>query len=171
VPQIFIWGGKLLIERLRKHSAALLITAPPETQLFSDYLSNVIDAAAVILDTEHPEQKSTDPLVVRRPSDTDFDAPKVPLPDFNGVAVHGVGEIQNAAEGLLKRTRRCIIVRKNKKTIEGLAEYYKRDVIWVEVAGSEQNAGLKQAVGRCVCASFRRNAGIQLLSAVDRARD
>src|SRR5260370_21429982 len=37
--------------------------------------------------------------------------------------------------------------------------------------GSEQNAGLKQAVGRFVCASFRRNAGIQLLSVVDRARD
>jgi hypothetical protein len=127
------WGGKLLIERLRKHSAALLITAPPETQLFADYLSNVIDAAAVILDTEHPEQKSTVPLAVRRPSDTDLDAPNVPLPDFNGVVVHGVGEIQNAAEGLLKRIRRCIIVRTTKKTIEGLAEYYKRDVVWVEV--------------------------------------
>lgn len=127
------WGGKLLIERLRKNSAALLITAPPETQLFADYLISVIGAEAVILDTEHPEQKSTDPLTVRRPSDTDLDAPKVPLPDFNGVAVHGVGEIQNAVEGLLKRTRRCIIVRTTKKTIEGLAEYYKRDVIWVEV--------------------------------------
>jgi hypothetical protein len=129
------WGGKELINRLRKHNAALLITAPPENEILGDYISSLINGASVILDSEHPEQKNaaTYPLLVRRPSETDLDAPKLPSPDFNGVVIHGYGEIEDDVEGLLHGIRRCIIIKKTKHSIKGLSQYYKRDVIWIEV--------------------------------------
>jgi hypothetical protein len=128
------WGGKELINRLRKHNAALLVTAPPESEIFGDYVDSIINTSASILDVEHPEQKNSVPLLLRQPSETDLDAPKMPPPDFNGVVIHdGDEEILKGIEGLLNRIKRCVIVKTTNRTIEGVSEYYKRDVIWVEV--------------------------------------
>jgi hypothetical protein len=122
-----------IVRRLNSTNTALLITAATETQPLADYVYGSIDNTITILRTDQQRQDIKDPTV-RPPKDTDLDAPKLSLPDFNGIAVYGADErTQEILADMFNRIKSCFVVKYSQHTPAEIADYYKRPVIWIAI--------------------------------------
>jgi hypothetical protein len=122
-----------IVRKLNGTNSALLITAATDTQPLADYIYDSIYNTLTILrtDQQHPDIKNP---TVRPPKDTDLDAPKLSLPDFNGIAVYGADErMQEMLADMFSRIKPCFLVKYSQHTPAEITDYYKQPVVWIAI--------------------------------------
>lgn len=126
------WVSEALAHKLNDANTKLLITAASDTQPLADYIYNYIYNTTSILRVD--QHLNINPPVVQPPKDTDLDAPKLPLPDFNGVAVYGASEdMQVTLNDMFSRIRPCFVVKYSKHAPAEIASYYKQSIVWIAI--------------------------------------
>jgi hypothetical protein len=115
--------------KLVTEDTAVLITASSENMIIKVNLDSILGVGQREVRENLPSGRA---LLVQEPNyETDIDAPRLIESGYSGIIIHGNSVALEEIDNLL---RDCFITRQTKKTVEGLAEYYKaKNLIWIEI--------------------------------------
>jgi hypothetical protein len=126
---------KGIVEELANNNTSILITNDSEDNaVFARDITNIFNAGLYQWMFSHSgAQLSKGPLILMPPDQkTDVDAPKLSISNHSGIIVYGEGNMKDKIRSFLGN---CFVVRKSRNSIAELATYYRRKVIWIELAG------------------------------------